>query len=179
MPAPSKIKALLSEGQQAELNRRIRDNGFGGYRELAEWLQSEGFEISKSAVHSHGQALQRQIEKIRAASEQAAALRDLFPDDEGAMTDASLRMFQAELYNYMQDFEIDANSMDPIKLAKAIKDLAHASISQKKLQREVRAEERALAAEDAADAATNMGLSAEAVAKMRAAVLGQAPEEDS
>jgi len=140
LPAPSKIESELDAVQQAELNRRIKDNGFGGYRALSKWLGEQGFEISKSAVHSHGKKLQAQVEKIRAATAQAEYLRTMFPDDDGAMTDGILRTYQATLYEYMQDFEIDPNTVDPVKLGRVIKDIATASISQKRLQKEIREE---------------------------------------
>ena len=148
MPTPSKIDALLPDSIRAELNGKIKANGFGGYRDLAAWLQAEGFEISKSAVHSHGKRLQKQVEKIRASAEAAEYLRTLYPDDDGAMTDATLRIIQAELFNYIQDLELTPGSIPPEKLARLVKDLALASISQKKLQNEMRKEmqERANAA---------------------------------
>ena len=153
VPAPSKIEALLPDKVRAELNVKIKANGFGGYRDLASWLQEEGFEISKSAVHSHGQKLQAQIKKIRAATEQADYLRTMFPDDDGAMTDGILRTYTAEIFEYMQDFSLDGTNVDPVKLGRVIKDIAHASISQKKLQNEMRKEmlERGQAAVDSGD----------------------------
>ncbi len=148
MPTPSKIDTLLDDTQRAELNAKIKANGFGDYRGLAQELQDMGFEISKSAVHSHGQRLQKQVEKIRAAAEGADYLRTLYPDDDGAMTDATLRIIQAELFNYIQDLELTPGSIPPEKLARLVKDLALASISQKKLQNEMRKDmqERANAA---------------------------------
>lgn len=140
MPTPSKIETLLDDTQRAELNAKIKANGFGDYRGLAQELQDMGFEISKSAVHSHGQRLQKQVEKIRAAAEGADYLRTLYPDDDGAMTDATLRIIQAELFNYIQDLELTPGSIPPEKLARLVKDLALASISQKKLQNEMRKE---------------------------------------
>lgn len=140
MPTPSKIDALLPDEVRAQLNVKIKANGFGGYRDLAAWLQGEGYEISKSAVHSHGQKLQAQIKKIRAATEQADYLRTMFPDDDGAMTDGILRTYTAEIFEYMQDFSLEGSKVDPVKLGRVIKDIAHASISQKKLQNEMRAE---------------------------------------
>lgn len=153
MSAPSKIEALLPDAIRAELNAKIKANGFGGYRDLAAWLQGEGFEISKSAVHTHGQRLQKQVEKIRAAAEGADYLRTLYPDDDGAMTDATLRIIQAELFNYIQDLELKPGSIAPDKLARLVKDIAHASISQKKLQNDMRKEmlERANAAVENGD----------------------------
>jgi len=140
MGTPSKIEQLLSDEERAQLNRKIRENGFGDYRGLAKELQDMGFEISKSAVHSYGQKLQEQVRKIRAASAQADLLRKEFPDDDGAMTDGILRTYQAAIFEYMQDFSLDGTKVDPVKLGRVIKDIAHASISQKKLQNEMRAE---------------------------------------
>lgn len=140
MGVRSKIDRLLSDSEVAELNAKIKANGFGGYRELEEELREMGYEISKSALHTHGQKLEAQVRKIRAAAEQADHIRKFFPDDDGSMTDAILRTFQAGLFEYMQDFALESNSIDPMKLAKAIKDISHASISQKRLMSDMRKE---------------------------------------
>lgn len=153
MPTPSKIDTLLPDEVRAQLNVKIKANGFGGYRDLSVWLREQGYEISKSAVHMHGQKLKDQIAKIRAASEQAEYLRTMFPDDDGAMTDGILRTYIAEIFEYMQDFSLEGENVDPVKLGRVIKDIAHASISQKKLQNEMRKDmrERAQAALDRGD----------------------------
>lgn len=173
MPAPSKIKSLLPDQMQAELNRRIKENGFGGYRDLSEWLQEEGYAISKSAVHSYGQKLEAQVAKIRAATEQADYIRTAFPDDDAGMMDGILRTYISEIFNYMQDFELNPGQIDPAKLGKILGDLSRAMVSQKRLAKDIREEERMLAAETVSSVGTAQGLSKEVIAEMRAKVLGQ------
>ena len=40
----------------------------------------------------------------------------------------------------MEDFELKPGEVDPVKLGRVIKDISHASISQKKLAKEIRTE---------------------------------------
>ncbi|MBL4869774.1 MAG: DUF3486 family protein [Robiginitomaculum sp.] len=99
MPAPKKVD-LLPELLKDELDLRLKKAGFGDYRGLSEWLSEHGFEISKSALHDYGKTFKASVDKVRIASEQAAYLKKLFPDDDGAMTDAILRRYATELFNY-------------------------------------------------------------------------------
>ncbi|WP_371398678.1 DUF3486 family protein [Algimonas porphyrae] len=163
---------LLNDAERAELDRRIKENGFGGYRTLAAWLQERGYEISKSSVHAYGQELEQQCKKIRIATEQADYIRRMFPDDDAGMMDGVLRTFVAELFSYMQDFSIEKGSMDPTKMGKLIGDLSRATVSQKKLQAQIREEERQLAAEAARDAVSEQGVSAEIADMIYRQVLG-------
>ena len=152
MPAPSKIDVLPAD-VRAQLQIKIKENGFGGYRDLSAWLKDQGYEISKSAVHNFGQKIEEQCRRIRLVVDQADYMRTMFPDDDGAMTDGILRTYMATLFEYMQDFSLEGKDIDPVKLGRVIKDIAHASISQKKLQSEMRKEmlDRAQAAVDSGD----------------------------
>ncbi len=100
MPARSKIAQLPGE-VRAELDRRLVEGAFGGYDDLAAWMAEAGFEISRSAIHRHGQELERRIDAIRIATEQAQTLVTHSPDDQGAVADAVLRMAQERIFQVL------------------------------------------------------------------------------
>lgn len=91
MPARSKID-LLPKDVRAQLDAKIITQGFAGYRDLADWLTENGYHIAKDAVHRHGQNLERKLEAVKRATEQAKAIVEAIPDDEGAMNDALIRL---------------------------------------------------------------------------------------
>jgi len=172
MPQVSKMDSL-PEDIRVQLNAKIKANGFGGYEALAEWLTREGCAIGKTTVAKYGKQFKDRLERLRDATQQAKFLADEFPDDDGSMNDALLRDYQAKLFTAMQDLKIDAENLDINKLGKIIADLSRASVSQKKFAKEIRAEARAAAAEDAAEAATAQGYSQASVDFIRKKVLGQ------
>ena len=50
MPARSAVGQLPEEIRD-EINRRLVENSFSGYAQLAGWLRELGYQISKSALH--------------------------------------------------------------------------------------------------------------------------------
>ena len=68
----SSIKSLPGEVRE-EIDARLVENGFTGYTELSDEMRHRGFEISKSALHRHGAAMEKRLQMIRAAKEISAA----------------------------------------------------------------------------------------------------------
>lgn len=57
-----------------EIDRRLMENGFGSYAELAAELRVRGYnKISKSALHRYGQELKKRVQIVRAQEQLAAA----------------------------------------------------------------------------------------------------------
>ena len=56
MPRPMTINTA-PEHIRNELNERLRANAYSGMIELSEWLQSQGVQASKSAVHRYSSDL--------------------------------------------------------------------------------------------------------------------------
>ena len=162
----------MDDELKGRLNARLKENGFGDYRGLVSWLESEGFEIGKSSLAKYGSAFKLNLDRIRTATEQAKFLANEFPDDDGKLNDALIRQLQAKLFELMQKFEFDAGKIDGVKMGRMIADLARAGISQKKLAREIRNETRLAAAEDAASAAMSQGLGKETADFIYQKVLG-------
>lgn len=65
----STITALPDEVRQAL--EAADHQGFTGYQALEDWLRGQGLEISKSAIHRHGQKIERRMSAIKASTEAA------------------------------------------------------------------------------------------------------------
>jgi hypothetical protein len=168
MPPRSKIDQLPEEIRQG-LEQRLIKGGFGNYRLLADWLAEQGFEISKTTVNQWGQGFQERVRALKMATDQAKAIVDASPDDEGAVSDALMRLVQEKLFQMLLDFQIDTSK--PVNLgsiAKAVAELGRASVTQKKYAAEVRAKGSAVIDE----MAKSTGMSEEQAAAWRAKFLG-------
>lgn len=162
----------LPEPIRKELEQKLIRNGFAGYRELTDWLEAKGFEISKSAIHRYGQRFEDRVEAVRMATQQAKAIVESTPDDEGAVSEALMRLVQEKIFQVLMELEIDTSKpMNLASVAKSIAELSRATVTQKKWQAEVR-EKAQRAAESVADVAKKGGLSPEAVDAIRRQILG-------
>lgn len=179
MPAPGKV-ALLPDELRRDLENRLVRAGFAGYNEFSEWLEAQGYEISKSTIHRHGQALKRKLDAIRTSTQAAQLLANAAPDEQGALPAAVMGLVQTEMFNLLVGLQ-EAESADEqdaslrVKLlgnaAHAMADLARASLSQKKWAEEVRIKTEAAAA--AVEKITKKGgLSADAANEIRREILG-------
>lgn len=170
MPPRSQISLLPFE-IKSQLDKRLVDGAFSNYVALAEWLRDQGFSISKSAVHNYGQEFEERIRQMQASTAMAKAVVEATPDDENSMNEALMRIVQDKLFTVLMDMEIDPDSLDVSKIAKAIADLSRASVQQKKYMAEVKAKARE-AAEAVVDTVKKSGLSAETVEQIRKHILG-------
>lgn len=178
MPPRSRIETDLSPELRAELDRRLAEGGFGGYQALTDWLREEGFEIGRSAVHVYGQALQRRLESVKAATQAAREIAALSPDEEDHRSGAIISMIQSEVFHglvAMQAVEEEEDGTERMKLlsaaAKNVATLTRASVHLKRYQGEVAQRARA-AAEAAVKVGRAGGLSDEAIEQIRAGILG-------
>jgi len=137
MPRPRRID-LLPEDVRRELERKLIAQGFGGYHDLAAWLQSQGFEIQKSAVHEWGQDFKDRLQAIKLVTEQARAIQDASPDDENALSDAMLRLMQEKAMTFLLDWEIDPQQVNLPRMMQAIAQMTRAANAAKKHAMETR-----------------------------------------
>ena len=72
---------VLPDTVRHALERRLVESGFADYTELADWLQAEGYQISRSAVHRYGQKVERRFASIKASTEAHAQAHDCANDD--------------------------------------------------------------------------------------------------
>ena len=170
MPPRSSIAALPEEVQE-ELNSKLVKSGFSDYDALADWLRKEGFEISRSAVGRHGQAFKERLESIRKSTEMAKLLASEVGDDEGAMTDAMVRLLQDKLFNLILELETDPKKINVNSLTRSVADLVRASVNQKKWMEEMKVKTSS-AANEVANMARSKGLTAEAAEEIKNKVLG-------
>lgn len=171
MPQRSAVEQLPDD-VRTQLNSRLIDAGFANYEQLAEWLGEQGYQISKSAVHRYGQRFEQRLSALKVATEQARALTEAAPDDEGAMSDALIRLVQEKLFSILIDLDVESISkVNLSSLTKGISSLARATVKQKEWMLEMRAK-----AEEAATRAEKIarkgGLSKDAVEQIRREILG-------
>ena len=165
--------ATLPPDVRADLDRELIQRGFAGYAAIAQWLSARGYAISKSAVHRHGAALERRIERIRAASEQAQVLVDAVGDDGGALADASMRAIQQRIHDVLVAADDGEEQPDLRALASTAKALAETSRASALLRAE-RRKVLAAAAEVASATASGAGVSEEVEQAIRRAIEGAA-----
>lgn len=160
MPQVSKVQRLNAEDKQwldSELTRR----GFSGYDELEELCRERGIDISSSSLHRYGQSFRDRVDAVKMITEQAKAVVESAPDDEGAVNEALMRLVQEKLFTFVIEAELGTDKMDLGKVARAIADLGRASVSQKRLAAEARQQALLDAANRVDTAAQERGLSAE------------------
>ena len=139
MARRSKVHSLppeLKEWLDAELVRR----GFGDYVQLAADLKGRGAELSKSALQRYGSPFEQRLAQLKMASEQAKALVDSAPDDEDKLGAAVVRLTQEKIFSVLMELDIDPRDIDVNKLFKNAAEIGKASVTQKRLSLEVRAQ---------------------------------------
>jgi hypothetical protein len=162
----------LPEATKAELDRLLVQNGFSDYQGLADWLNEQGFEISKTAVHRYGQRFEERLGLLRVASEQAKAIAEQVGDDDGAMNEAVTALAMEKCFQVLMN--LNAEDVEGIRLpslAKAIADLSKSRVQVQKYRDQVR--EKVLAvADEVTSTAREKGLSPEVAGDIRAKILG-------
>lgn len=171
MAKRSKIDGLPG-AVKSWLDTALVEGNFSGYELLEAELKKRGFNIGKSSIHRYGSQFEERLATLKMASQQAKAIVDAAPDEEGAVSEALMRLVQEKLFQVMLDFQVDPKKpLNIASAAKAIAELSRATVGQKKWLAEVREKAR-----DAAEAVTQVakkgGLSAEAVDIIRREILG-------
>lgn len=174
MVARSKIE-LLPEDIRKALEQRLIAQAFGGYDALAEWLAEQGFEIHRASIHRFGQKFEERCRMLKVSTDQARAIVEASPDEDGAMNEALIRLTQQKAFDLLMELEIDPDTIEFPKLARAIADMTRAGVGLKKYSSEVRARAKAVAdnvAEKMKAAVARKGMSAEAADEIRREILG-------
>lgn len=169
----SKLLALPSEVRE-QLDQEIIRRGFSGYKELAEWIRSLGHETSESGLQRHGKQLERRIEQIRIATDEAKAIEKAVEDDGESIAFATLIQCQVHLHQVALAVETGDVKL-ACQAARALADLQRTGISlrrERKLGRQeaVKAVDRKLA--EAADAAQATDDPREVLRRIREDVYG-------
>jgi len=165
--------AKLPEDVRQWLERALAERNFSGYAQLEGLLRERGFELSKSAIHRHGQKVERRMAAIRASTEAAKLITEAAQDDQDARSEALHALVQTELFdtilNLQEAGDKDLDPAERVKLlsaaAKNIATLTRASVNLKRFQTEVRARLQAASA-NVEKIARAGGLSDESVREM-------------
>lgn len=121
------------------LDKALVEGNFSGYEALENALRERGFNVSKSAIHRYGQGFEERLATLKLATDQAKAVVQAAPDDEGAVSEALMRLVQEKLFQVMLDFKVDPEKpLNIASAAKAVAELSRATVTQKKWQAEVR-----------------------------------------
>jgi hypothetical protein len=171
MPRRSKIELLPAE-IKAWLDEALVENNFSEYRLLSDELRARGHEISKTSVHEYGQLFEERLRALKLVSEQARAVVQAAPDDDGAVNDALVRLTQEKMFGILMEINVDPDTVDLAKLARAVAELGKASVAQKRWQVEARKQALEDAARVAGAAAKSAGLSAQSVDALKREILG-------
>jgi hypothetical protein len=176
---PKRQAVLMLPGEvREELDSRLLKGGFSGYVALAEWLETKGYEISKSAVHRYGQQLERKMAAIKASTQAAKAIAEAAPDDEDSRSAAVISLVQTGLFDAMVTLQ-EASEAPPAeqlrllsRAAIAIADVSRASISNKKWAAEIKGKVQGKFEALEKEAATGKGLDAETLRRVREEIYG-------
>lgn len=170
MSKKSSIKSLPKPVKDW-LDKALLDQNFSGYQLLEEALTERGYHISKSAIHRYGKTFENRLAALKAVTEQARAVVQAAPDEDGSVNDALIRLTQERLFGILVDIEVDVKTVDITKLAKSVAELGRSSVLQKRWLVEVRA--KAEAAVSAVEKITKKGgLSPDAADEIRREILG-------
>lgn len=165
---------LLPDDVRREFEKKLIQGGFSGYTGLTDWLQEQGFEISRSAAHRYGARFEERLRALKVATDQAKAITEASEDDAGAMNDALIRLVQTKTFELLVDLDVSDKQLS--KVGVMVAKLARAAVQQKKWSKEIEAEVRKQALEQAADAvektAKQQGLNDEQARFWREQVLG-------
>ena len=167
----------LPEAVRHEFERKLVENGFSDYQAIAEWLQDQGYEISRSAAHRYGQKVQRRFAAIKSSTEAARLIAEGAADEGDTRSEALMAMLQTELFDALVAIGGDGTMSIANRFgvmaegAKKISALISASTRLKEYQAKVKAKVQA-AAEDVAKQAKKGGLSEESVEAIRKHILG-------
>ena len=178
MPSRSSISKLPPD-VRTWLEHALAEGNFSGYADLEDLMREKGFAISKSAIHRHGQKIERRMAAIKASTEAAKLIVEAAGDDQDARSESIIALVQTEMFDSIIAIqEADDEELSPAdklgmmsKAAKNIATLTRASIVQKQFKTVVQARASEVA-DKAARLASKGGLSAESIAELRRSILG-------
>lgn len=178
MPRKSSIKKLPPELRK-EIDKLLAD-GRHTIDQIVANLQSLGAEISRSSVGRYSKQFEEVAAKMRESREIAAAfareLGEVPEGDTGQILVEIMRNLVFKLALNANEKDDDVEIKDVMRLAKAIKDLSRASKTgveiEAKIREQARKEALEKAANDAAGAAKQAGLTEAQFGLIRAKILG-------
>ena len=177
--APRSRMETLPENVRREFERRLIENGFANYTDLAAWLNQQGYQISRSAAYRYGSKIERRLRAIKESTEAAKLIVANADDEQDSRSEALMALLQNQLFEALIDIsEKDSEELAPearfdllSEGGKRIAGLISASTRLKEYQNKVKS--RALAAADeVAKAVKKGGLSNDTAEQIRKQILG-------
>lgn len=174
---PSKID-LLPADVRTGIEQDLIESHFCGYKEKAAEYAEAGVDVGgKSGLHRYGQRLQRKIAAIKATTEASRMIAEAAKDDEDQRSAAVIALIQSDLFEVLLALQ-EAAAAEPserlgmlVAAAHGMAKLTSASVGQKKHAQATRQQAEA-AVGQVQQIAQRAGLSGDAVAAMREAILG-------
>ena len=119
-PYKGKIKRLPPD-LRAEFDRRLVAGAFSDYRGLARWLRENGYSISHTALARYGRALDRKLEALKLATEQARAVVKAAGAADDTINEGLMRLVQGDLFRVLVELkEADPEKIDVNSLARNV-----------------------------------------------------------
>jgi len=176
MPKKSKILTEVDSGTREKLNKKLVENGFSQYIDLADWLSEQGYTISKSSIHRYGKKLAQEYQAIAIAQSQAQVIAETLGDDEEAMSIALTKISQNKLMDAVVGVDVGAYLEEDVvknlpKLVGAIVKLNQSSVNLKKFQWEQKRRAE-LAAKEITQVAISGGLSDTSIDLIQQQIMG-------
>jgi len=145
MARRSSVSTLPAQVRQW-LDKALAERNFSGYAELEALLRERGYALSKSALHRHGQKVERRMAAIKASTEAARLISEAAADEQDARSEALHALVQTELFdtilNLQEASEGDIDPKERVKLlsaaARNIADLTRSNVHLKRYQAELR-----------------------------------------
>jgi hypothetical protein len=173
MPPKNKVYTL-PEPVRSWLDETLAANGGQQFAALEAQLAAKGFKISDSALQRyHSTDLEPRLKALKLATESARTVAAAMGENDGTMLEALTGLCQERLFNLL--LEVDTENIDGTilsKLARAISNLATASINVKKHVADARSKALQDAAETVKKTAAKAGLSPDTVEDIRRQILG-------
>ncbi|WP_423395595.1 DUF3486 family protein [Burkholderia sp. LMG 21824] len=175
MPPRSKIETLPKPVKEW-LDKYLVDSNFADYNDsliaLNKQLESYGIKVSASGLKRYGKTFAERLKSLHVITEQARAVVTASPDDDGAVNDALVRLTQEKLFSVAVEMDVNPESIDLAKFARAVAELGKASVMQKRWQAEARRQAFVEAAKQAQTVGKGLGLTDEFVAEITSKILG-------
>lgn len=171
MPVRSSILQLPTEVKEW-LDQNLIENNFSGYEALSNVLAEKGYSISKSSIHRYGKDFESSLAAVKLATEQAKAIVESSPDNEGNMNEALIRLVQQKSFEVLTKLESD-DSKALANIGQMVSSLAKSSVTVKKYAAEIRAKiEEKFKTLEAASTTGKNGLDQETLRRVREEIYG-------
>jgi hypothetical protein len=105
MPLRSKVITTLPVHIREEIDRRLLENGFRDYEGLAEWVRSQGHEISDDSLWRYGRNLQQNVIATKLTIRHACELAEIASGDEALIDQALLTVARRKALETLLDLE--------------------------------------------------------------------------